>query len=105
MSDPRAECAQTILAQLGGNKFIAMTGARDLVSLGDGLQATLPASLTRRQVNRLLVRLDRGTDTYTVSVFKFTLARGQTAETTRELVHAGDLRRVFTELTGLDTHL
>ncbi len=28
--------AQTILAQLGGNRFLAMTGAKYLCNLGDG---------------------------------------------------------------------
>ena len=30
--------AQTILTQLGGNRFLAMTGAKDLVNTGKGLQ-------------------------------------------------------------------
>lgn len=30
--------AQTILTQLGGNRFLAMTGAKQLVDLGNGLQ-------------------------------------------------------------------
>ena len=34
--------AHTILAQLGGNKFLAMTGARDLVRDDNSLQMRLP---------------------------------------------------------------
>ena len=34
--------ANTILEQLGGNKFIAMTGAKNFVSDGNTLRMTLP---------------------------------------------------------------
>ena len=34
--------ANTILEQLGGNKFIAMTGAKNFLSNGSTLRMTLP---------------------------------------------------------------
>ena len=33
--------AKTILEQLGGGKFIAMTGSRDFIDLGNGLRMNL----------------------------------------------------------------
>ena len=55
--------ANAILEQLGGNKFIAMTGAKNFVSDGNTLRMTLPKN--RSKANRLYVTLD-ATDTYTM---------------------------------------
>ena len=35
------EIAKTILLQLGGLRFIAMTGSRDFINLGNGLRMSL----------------------------------------------------------------
>ncbi len=42
--------AQTILTQLGGNRFLAMAGAKQLVDLGNGLQFAIGrgATITER---------------------------------------------------------
>ena len=54
------KAANIILEQLGGNKFIAMTGAKNFVSDGNTLRMTLPKN--RSKANRLYVTLD-ATDT------------------------------------------
>ena len=103
--------AETIREQLGGSKFTAMTGAKDFLSFshgeefGHGLQFALPARSANGGINRVTVRLDP-TDTYTVSFFRIT-HRGMhvTPVDVYNDVHAEDLRRIFTEATGLDTHL
>ena len=59
--------AGTILEQLGGNKFIAMTGASHFVSDGNTLRMTLPKNGSK--ANRLYITLDEGTDTYTMHFF------------------------------------
>ncbi|MGI9949502.1 hypothetical protein [Vibrio hyugaensis] len=43
--DARLRIANTILAQLGGNRFIVMTGAKQFVAIEQGLMFTLPAAL------------------------------------------------------------
>lgn len=48
--------AQTILAQLGGNRFLAMTGARLLCDLGDGLAFNLPRG-AKNKANKVCIRL------------------------------------------------
>jgi len=90
--------AQTILQQLGGNRFLVMTGAAHLVSYPRGLQM----SISRRKV---FVELDAN-DTYTVRVGRMnrkTFAFDVLAEETG--IYADNLRATFTALTGLDTSL
>lgn len=43
--------AKTILEQLGGGKFIAMTGSKDFIDLGNGLRMNLARNKT--SANRL----------------------------------------------------
>lgn len=63
----KMKIANAILEQLGGNKFIAMTGAKNFVSDGNTLRMTLPKN--RSKANRLYVTLD-ATDTYTMYFFQ-----------------------------------
>jgi hypothetical protein len=97
--------AGTLLAQLGGNKFLAMTGAKNLLKGYDFLQMDLPASLVKDRANRLTVRLN-GLDLYDLELTRVT-KRGMEIRTVAEVcnVPAEAIRRVFTGLTGLDTHL
>lgn len=97
--------AQTILAQLGGTRFLAMTGARDLLNGGDALQFGLPANFAKDGINKVRVRLD-ASDTYTVTAYKFSRRTLQCPVIAEQGgVYADNLRAVFTDLTGLDTHL
>lgn len=57
------EIAQTILAQLGGNRFIAMTGAKNLAHGENSLHGKLGKNA--KGVTHFTVTLD-ATDTYTV---------------------------------------
>lgn len=93
--------AQTILAQLGGNRFLAMTGVKQLCALGNGLQFTLPRG-DKNKANRVLIRL--ADDLYTV---KFYSLRGVnvTERGEFEMIYGDRLAALFTEQTGFDTHL
>lgn len=93
--------AQTILSQLGGNRFIAMTGAKYLVDGGHFLQFTLPG----RKINSVVIRLD-ASDTYTVLFNKKTnMGVDIKSVSSATMVYADQLRRVFEEHTGLATSL
>ena len=95
--------AQTILSQLGGNRFITMTGARDLARTDDSLTFRLPANFARDGVNLVKVTL-AASDTYTVRFMKLSgLNLRECGEV--EGVYAENLREVFTERTGLDCTL
>lgn len=52
--------ANTILQQLGGHGFAVMTGSRNFISLGNGLQMSLARN--RTSANRLKIILDEDTD-------------------------------------------
>lgn len=106
MTATATEVATTILVQLGGRRFAAMTGAK-LFSATDvplpGLTFRLPANFARNGINVVTIVLTPA-DTYTVTFGKL---RGLNYKVLRELedVYAEDLQRVFREETGLDTHL
>ena len=96
------QVANTILEQLGGGRFVGMTGARDLVGSNDTLSFRIPGTHTRNHVNKVRVTLD-ASDTYTVEFFRI---RGSkfTRVATHEDVYGDMLADIFTAETGLDTH-
>ncbi len=47
--------AQTILQQIGGRRFTAMTGSRDFIDMGNGLRMSLARNKT--SANRLDITL------------------------------------------------
>lgn len=107
------EIASTILEQLGGNKFLAMTGARDLIADGNTLRMTLPKNMSK--ANRLSITLDAD-DTYTVRFYRFTAGRFNpktlkfTEEKVQEVktshgIYWDMLQDLFTSVTGMYTHL
>lgn len=93
----------TIYYQLGGRRFLAMTGAKYLVALEDGLQFKLPARFAKRGINLVRIRLN-DLDLYDLECLK---VRGLDATTVEAInnIYANDLQRIFREVTGLDTHL
>jgi hypothetical protein len=95
--------ANTILEQLGGNRFLAMTGAKNLLGGENFLAFGLPGTMTTKGINKVRITLN-GFDTYDVEGFKI---RGTRVEPIafRQDVHAENLRETFTRMTGLDTHL
>jgi hypothetical protein len=98
------QVAQTILSQLGGNRFIAMTGAKNFVGGNDDLRFFLPRA-AKNGVNRFWVRLDAD-DTYTVEGGKWNAKRLEVVRVKRaEGIYASNLRDVFTVITGLETSL
>ena len=100
------EIAQTILAQLGGHRFLSMTGARNLIGGENYLTFALPAGFAKDGINKIRITLD-WTDTYTFEALK--IHRGPELKfdtiVKMERVYAEDLQSIFTEVTGLDTHL
>jgi hypothetical protein len=63
--------AKTILEQLGGNAFVRMTGARNLIGSSDALSFKLPGNgFTKNKANVVKITLTPA-DTYTVTFSKF----------------------------------
>lgn len=103
--------AEIILQQLGGRRFIMMTGARDL-GRGDDphphLNIRLRSNMTHARGTHVRITL-KPSDTYHIEFFKMRMSGPRLGQITsidqRSDVFAEDLQRVFTELTGLETHL
>ena len=99
--------AATILEQLGGRKFLAMTGSKNLLDTGNGLRMNLAKNIT--SANRLQITLN-AMDTYEVKFYRMTLNRKTleakiTTLAEYEGVYADQLQEIFTEVTGLLTRL
>lgn len=95
--------AKIIVQQLGGGWFVAMTGAKKLYELKDGLQFSLPSNFAKDKINLITIKLN-GSDLYDVTYY---YARGDKLKLIKEDndVYAEDLARFFEDATGLYAHL
>ena len=96
--------AQTILQQLGGNKFIAMTGAKEFVGGTEFLGFKIPKNMST--ANRVTIKYYPARDMYEVDFIKSD-RYGLNAKTikTFDNVYADQLRQIFTSVTGMETSL
>lgn len=97
--------AQIILEQLGGNKFVIMTGARNLMSDNDGNTLMMDLPVNESKARKLRITLNV-MDTYDMVFFMIqpgSLNMVIIAE--RKGVYDDMLQSIFTEVTGFDTHL
>ena len=103
--EEKIQVAETILSQLGGHKFVVITGAKHLCTLESGLQFSLPGGrgFAKQGINKVQIILDP-LDTYTVKFFKI---RKMEIKTISEFtnIYSDDLQALFTRETGLYTHL
>ena len=95
----------TILAQLGNNKFIAMTGAKNLMGWDTGLSMQLPGKLPGG-ANRFRIDL-MADDTYTLTLSRYRKSIFDVIRIgdPRTGVHCDNLCSVFESMTGLRTSL
>lgn len=99
------QVAETILSQLGGRRFIAMTGAKSFAGGPDQLTFRLPSTLTRDHIKAVKIQLDPS-DTYTVTFY----AGAKFPECIRTVATVSDvycdrLCDVFESATGLRVSL
>ena len=98
--------AGIILQQLGGNKFIAMTGPGDLFALSateehsGGFVCKFRGS---KRANYITIRLN-GMDTYDVEFKKIWGCKIKDVSE-HQGIYEDMLQDLFTQETGLDTHL
>lgn len=110
------EIAFTTLQQLGGNKFLVMTGSKAVLD-GNALHLRLVKNMSK--ANRLDVTLD-GNDTYTMRFYFFRLQRCALDKKKGEFriipeknedievlegVYCDQLQDIFEQITGLYTTL
>lgn len=105
--------AETILNQLGGGKFIVMTGSKKFMSEENKLHMNLSKNMSK--ANRLTITLDPN-DTYTMRFFKLTggtlnkktFEYSEIKEKDIEVisgVYNDQLQNIFTSITGMYTRL
>ena len=107
--------AETILDQLGGGRFIVMTGSKNFIADGNTLRMTLARNASK--ANRLDITLN-GKDLYDMRFYRYTAPRystrgGQfrtypekiTEVKTYNDIFCDQLQELFTSVTGLYTKL
>ncbi len=97
--------AKTILEQLGGNRFVAMTGSRNFV--GDTNSLSFRVVHAKDGINACQIKLDPS-DTYTVRFYRVGDRRTgykHTDKSVHEDIYFDQLQELFTRVTGLYTHL
>lgn len=113
------EISNTILRQLGGSRFLVMTGSKNLVyGTADNYQDFLRMSLHKNasKANRLTIYYDACYDAYNMVFERFTAPRWlpkqykysdpkQETVKTYTGVYFDQLQELFTEATGLYTRL
>jgi hypothetical protein len=93
------EVAKTILSQLGGKRFIMMTGSSNFIQLDNGLGMKLKRNTSK--ANYLRIKLT-SMDDYLVEFVKIT-AKDMKVVKTYEGVYCDQLEDIFTDATGLYT--
>lgn len=90
----------TLISQLGGNKFIVMTGANNFTRVdGNTLSFRLPHSI----INHVQIKLN-AMDTYDMEFCQIRGVKCKVVETVED-VYNDSLQDVFTRVTGLSTRL
>ncbi len=95
--------AKTILEQIGGRRFAAMTGSKDFIDMGNGLRMSLARNKT--SANRLDIIYDGGADLYNMRFYRRTFSK-KTFECrtkdieTHEGIYCDMLEEMFTMVTG-----
>ena len=105
--------ATTILEQLGGRRFMIMTGIKDFFTT-NGNDLCMKLSRNQSKANQLRIEYNYGTDLYTMRFIRYTAPRLnlKTGEFVREKitevrtfedVYCDQLEELFREVTGLET--
>ena len=110
------EIATTILRQLGGHRFIAMTGAKDFLAIDNGLMFKVGRNASK--ANRVEITLN-GLDLYDIRFFRLTGGNFKVNHNKKTCewvpvketevkqyndMYCDQLQEIFTEVTGLYTH-
>ena len=100
------QVAKIILQQIGGRRFVAMTGSHDFINLGNGLRMSL--SRNKTSANRLEIIYDSGADLYNVRFYRLSINHKTFEVMTKDIktidgVYCDMLEDIFSDVTGLYT--
>jgi hypothetical protein len=98
---------RAILLQLGGSKFLAMTGSHSFIMDGDHLTFRLRRNQSKGNIMKITLTV---MDNYNIEVFRagrnrVTKQYERVCVAFRYSVYADQLQGCFKEITGMDTHL
>ena len=94
--------AKTILSQLGGNKFAAMTGAKNFVDCVDALSMRIGRNNTSSNYLKITLNM---MDLYDVRFSRVSLKGGERSVTEYNNIFNDQLVEVFEKHTGMYTKL
>ena len=94
--------AKTLLKQLGGNRFKAMTGAKDFGIGNDGLHFKIGRN--SKSISHIVIDYNRGKDLYDI---KFLRVRAGKIKVVKKLkgIYADQLCEIFKRYTGMNVRL
>ena len=98
------DIANIIIKQLGGNRFISMTGAKMFTATATGTHFRIPGKrFAKNGINSIVIDL-RANDTYSLC---FSRRHGMNLTCVETVcgIYADQLQQTFTEVTGLQCHL
>ena len=96
------QIATEILNQLGGNKFLVMTGSKNLIAYENGIRM----NLTRNKVKAKWLKITlNGKDLYDMDFFTADKNFNITSKANYQDVYFDQLQSIFTKTTGLYTSL
>ncbi|MGN5021917.1 hypothetical protein [Aeromonas caviae] len=97
------QIAETIHSQIGAGRFMAMTGARVLCIIQNGIAYSLPldSQYVNDGINRIEIEL-MPSDTYEMRAYKGSAVSLEHVKT-ESMVYFDQLESTFTEITGLFT--
>ena len=100
------QVAKIILQQIGGRRFVSMTGSHDFINLGNGLRMSLGRNKT--SANRLEIIYDEGADLYNLRFYRQSFSKKTFEVKTKDIktyegVYCDMLEDIFTDVTGLYT--
>ena len=98
------QVAKIILQQIGGHRFVAMTGCHDFINLGNGLRMSL--SRNKTSANRVEIIYDEGADLYDLRFYRQSMNHKTFEVKTKDIktyegVYCDMLEDIFTDVTGL----
>ena len=100
--------AKVLLKQLGGNRFITMTGAKNFGLGPKGMGFKIGRN--SKKINYIRIDLDRGKDLYNMEFIRMARKKGELSPTMKVVkkikgVYADQLQKMFTKYTGMYTSL
>ncbi len=94
--------ATEIIKQLGGRRFIAMTGSKNFVY--DSYSLSMRLTRNKAGAQYLNIKLN-GLDLYDMVFMSFDHAGNKTIKAEYSNIYFDDLQNIFTSVTGLNTSL